>query len=168
MYRTMTCTCGKSLRIQPEQAGRKARCPGCGQICVLPPRPAALDEEAVAILLSAAPAGKAKSAKLLQSPSRPRIDNTPLPPNRQGPRPLPIVWRRKPRSEGRTPEQAPPLARRRIGGIRLYTLAAVLLMGLALVGLAVGCVTGSPLFILPPALLVIGVLAASTTLFTGG
>jgi len=44
---TVTCTCGKSLLAEPAHFGRKAKCPGCGQIMTLPspadPAPAAGD-----------------------------------------------------------------------------------------------------------------------------
>ena len=39
---SITCACGKTLRVKDELAGKRVRCPGCGQVSVLPaPAPTA-------------------------------------------------------------------------------------------------------------------------------
>jgi len=35
---TFKCRCGKSLKAAPEQAGKRARCPGCKEIVQVPMR----------------------------------------------------------------------------------------------------------------------------------
>jgi hypothetical protein len=37
----VTCACGKELRAKAEHAGKRAKCPRCGQVLVIPQRPAA-------------------------------------------------------------------------------------------------------------------------------
>ena len=37
---TFTCACGKTLRARPEQAGKRAKCPACGAIVLIPEREA--------------------------------------------------------------------------------------------------------------------------------
>lgn len=41
VFRATCPKCGKGLRVRPPMAGKKARCPGCGQLLLLPPDPEA-------------------------------------------------------------------------------------------------------------------------------
>ena len=36
----VTCSCGKKLRAKDEAAGKRAKCPACGKIVVVPASPA--------------------------------------------------------------------------------------------------------------------------------
>jgi hypothetical protein len=33
---TLTCSCGRGLRIRDEQAGKRVRCPACGDVLATP------------------------------------------------------------------------------------------------------------------------------------
>jgi hypothetical protein len=77
----LKCTCGRSLRVKDELAGKKVRCPSCSAILTAP-KPDA-EEEAVTLLLAEdeAPAKSQDSADNL-----PTTDAV-QPPPRPGPRP---------------------------------------------------------------------------------
>jgi hypothetical protein len=51
-----TCTCGKSIRVKDELAGRKARCPDCGTAFTIPvPQKPSTEDEAGDFLLADSP-----------------------------------------------------------------------------------------------------------------
>lgn len=72
----VTCSCGKELRAKAEHAGKRAKCPRCGQVLVIP-RPAAAapptDDEAFQLLMgepsSPEPAVPAPAAPESPSPT---------------------------------------------------------------------------------------------------
>lgn len=80
---SLKCTCGRSLRIKDELAGKKVRCPACSAILTVP-KPDA-EEEAISLLLAEdeAPARSQDSADNLPA------TDTIQPPPRPGPRPAP-------------------------------------------------------------------------------
>jgi hypothetical protein len=42
---SMTCACGKTLRVKPESAGKKVRCGSCGEVLKVPAQDAGDDAE---------------------------------------------------------------------------------------------------------------------------
>src|SRR5262245_24392032 len=97
---TLTCGCGKSLRVGDALAGKKIRCPACREICAIPASEQKVEEEALNILLSGPPTHTPLPPN---RPTRPgslsRPGATPYPPTRVGPRPIPISWRPKVKKE---------------------------------------------------------------------
>ena len=43
---SITCHCGKTLKARPEDAGKKGRCPDCGEVYAIPVPQLSGDEEA--------------------------------------------------------------------------------------------------------------------------
>jgi hypothetical protein len=50
---SVTCSCGRSLRAKDEAAGKRVRCPGCGNTVEVPAPVADVEDEALAGLMSA-------------------------------------------------------------------------------------------------------------------
>ncbi len=93
---SLTCECGRALRVKDEAAGRKVRCPGCGKVLPVP-RPAAdkgAEDEALDLLRS-----------------EPAADESP-------PRRPPEAAAEHVREQPRRPEPSPPSWARQAGGDR--------------------------------------------------
>ncbi|MBL8797211.1 MAG: hypothetical protein JNM56_25135 [Planctomycetia bacterium] len=75
---TATCTCGKSVRVKDELAGKRARCPGCGQVLTIPaipdpvmaPRPEAITSQPTAPVSTPASTIDSPPADTARPPSR--------------------------------------------------------------------------------------------------
>lgn len=50
----ITCSCGRALRVRDEVAGKRARCPGCGNILLIPEPQTSLnaDDEAASFFMT--------------------------------------------------------------------------------------------------------------------
>lgn len=171
----LTCTCGRTLRVKDEFAGRKVRCPACQDVLAVP-KPAAVEEEAGELLLAEeaddAPAAETKPNRFdatTRPPRRPRADDEEGETGIQARpyRPDPMAYRPPPAPEpkrSRRPRRAEPRGPRVafeegwlgslnagiIGGLLMMLIAVVWFVG----GLAVGFI-----FFYPPVLLVIGFIA---------
>lgn len=82
----VSCQCGKQFRVKDEQAGKKAKCPGCGTSLLLqppPPEPAAaaeesdpfdnFDLEAAAAMEQSAAVDENQPARMTAAPTPPPI-----------------------------------------------------------------------------------------------
>jgi hypothetical protein len=163
---SLTCSCGKSLRIKEELAGRKVRCPGCRDILTVPefeaePEPEPELLEAVAAdpeegeddhRVTARPESRSsrpvrrREPELDSPPPRKRRDpdlETPPPRKR---RPRRKSWRDEPgRGE-----------RGGFGGINAGIGGGILMILIAVVWFVAG-LAGGIIFFYPPILLVIGI-----------
>lgn len=92
---SLTCDCGRALRLKDELAGRKIRCPSCNVSLTVPKPETSAEDEALDILLGDAPAARpdpdrvsAESGIQTEEPRRPapvraeppRPVSTPKPP----------------------------------------------------------------------------------------
>jgi len=104
----LTCTCGRSMRVKDEIAGKKIRCPACSTVLLVPRRDTPTDDEEEAGNL------------LLEEPEEPRSDDNRdtadvapatdaiQPPPRPGPRPYSPP--EPPRPEWKWRKKKPPPA----------------------------------------------------------
>ncbi len=105
----VTCSCGKELRARAEYAGKRAKCPRCGQVLVIPQRStAAPSEDDTAFQLLMSEPSPPESAIPARPPEKPPARAVPTPTDHYGfqdePPPAPAVpRRRKP-----TPSVSPP------------------------------------------------------------
>jgi hypothetical protein len=77
------CSCGKRLQVGEASAGKKVRCPVCGQVSTAPAQIAPEDAEPLQVLPVVRPAPSEEFAPQRRSPVRP----PPLPPAASLPRP---------------------------------------------------------------------------------
>src|SRR5579871_257925 len=107
----VTCSCGKELRARAEHAGKRAKCPRCGQVLLIPkPAPAApsTDDEAFQLFIgeTSSPEPAVPAPPAAESPSP-----VPAAAGRYGfqdePPPVPPVPR--PRKTTPPPAAPPPL-----------------------------------------------------------
>ena len=112
---SLSCQCGKALRVKDEFAGKKVRCPGCKEVMSIPlPEPeASPDDEALNMLLAddQAPATAAPKPALSEtafqdestqrvprkpsSPPKPvTIEQVSATPRRKRPNPMPRDYER--------------------------------------------------------------------------
>lgn len=130
------CACGTTLRVRDEHAGKKARCPGCGQVVSVP-------------------SGDAFSAK----PARPRDDDEPA----RRPRDQESWHEDRPRRRRARAEEepAPPLSHMALWAMILGIAACVVAVVLLIppIRLALGFISYIILAAVALAALVVGALA---------
>jgi len=159
---SITCSCGRVLRFKDEMAGKKAKCPACGAIMVLPANtPATPEDEASSLLISDSP-GIATSKRSVPEPDLSDALDRPLyrPSDKEIRKEL-----RKP-SYLREREAAPPITFERgwFGSTNAGMIGGILMMVIAVVWFVVGWM-GGVIFFYPPILLVIGICAFMKGLF---
>jgi hypothetical protein len=156
---SFTCVCGRALRVKDDMAGRKARCPVCGQVLTVPvPQPRAAEDEALEILF----VDDSVQAQPPPPPAAAVPRATPIPRPPQTP-PLALPPRQTP--FGERPKKRPKKRRRRSsegwgGGIAIHPsiLAGVGMMIGAVVWFVVGLAAGW-IYFYPPILFVLGIVA---------
>src|SRR5438874_2336436 len=74
----VSCSCGKRLRARDELAGKRAKCPGCGKMLVVPPKAVDPEEDIYDVIdpPAAAPSAPKPAAKPIAAP-RPAIAAAP-------------------------------------------------------------------------------------------
>ena len=162
----LTCGCGRSLRIKDEFAGRRVKCPGCGEVLAVP-LPEVEEEGAAEVLLAHSPDDDEprRSAIRAEPPPEPapRRDEEEPPrrrrPRRDGPRDLTRDVRKR----------APAIAFEEgwFGSINSGVVGGLLMMLIAVVWFVIG-LAGGIIFFYPPILLVIGLIALVKGLAGGG
>ncbi len=105
----VTCSCGKELRARAEYAGKRAKCPRCGQVLVIPQRSTAEpSEDDTAFQLLMSEPSPPESAIPARPPEKPPAPAAPSPTDPYGfqdePPPAPAV----PRRRKSTPSVPPP------------------------------------------------------------
>jgi hypothetical protein len=155
---SLTCDCGRNLRVKDELAGRKIRCPACAEVLAVPrPRPATDEEdEIVTVMPVESPAPRPSPVQAIK-----RAETSVRPPSRalsaEAParvkRPEVAPVNRRKASRRRTPRRSGPLLvvhREIVAGVFMMLGATVWFIG----ALALGWI-----FFYPPILFVLGIAA---------
>ncbi len=167
------CDCGRALRLKDDLAGRKVRCPACGDVLAVPKPKAArgAEDEAVEVQFTddaadEPPVARAPRKATVRFDDEPREDRVRRSAPERRPSP-PRSWKepdepreRRPRSGGK---------RRRSGPLIVVSpeiITGCLMMLGALIWFFAGLAAGY-IFFYPPVLFVLGVLAVIRG-FTGG
>lgn len=74
---SVTCPCGKQLRAKPEHAGKRAKCPGCGQVLMIPAAETDLQEEAFRLFTSEDAPPRSEPARPTTEVKEPAAPETP-------------------------------------------------------------------------------------------
>ncbi len=171
-----TCTCGKSIRIKDELAGRKARCPDCGTAFTIPAPQTPNAEDVAGDFLLADSAGEEHTTQSREAPPRPAEGKTafrpgagpspptPAPAPAPTPAPTPAPPSAKPHSS-----LATLFAKKKItsngdepkewsGGIAIHPsiLAGLAMMAGAAIWFFVGLAAGI-IYLYPPILFCLGI-----------
>jgi hypothetical protein len=163
----MTCACGRSLRIKDEFAGRQAKCPACGVVLTVPRPEAAIEDEALEVLLAEPPPDQAPPRAAVRA-EPPPPDAGPRPPAERPPRRKRL--RDEPRDvpnvekKSRTPAVA--FEQGWFGSLNAGVAGGLLMMVIAVVWFVLGLMADR-IFFYPPILLVIGLVAVVKGLFGG-
>ncbi len=158
MPSSLTCSCGRVLRVKEGLAGKKARCPGCQAVLLIPEdEPAKVDDEASNLLLGDSIADRPREPAR-HEPDLPDPIQRPLyqPPSKAlGPAP---AKKREPLYGER--RAAPPVTFERgwFGSTNAGMIGGMLMIVIAIVWFVVGLMAGF-IFFYPPILLIIGVIA---------
>jgi len=162
MPSTLTCSCGRVLRVKDGLAGKKARCPACSAIIVIPvDEPANVDpvnvEDAASGLLLDDSAEERGVRPISRDPEHDDPVDRPLykPPAREG---RPEV--KRPRLDRDRRPSGPRVAFEPgwFGSSNAGMVGGVLMMVIAVVWFFVGLAAGW-IFIYPPILFVVGIVA---------
>ncbi len=156
---SLSCECGRALRVKDEAAGRKVRCPGCGNVLPVP-RPATdtdAEDEALDILLTESAGNESPSP-----PPKAAAEHVQEPPRRPAPPPESSrpSWARQAASE--RPKAAAKIRKKRReesgGGIAIHPsiIAGVGMMVGAAVWFFVG-LSFNYIYFYPPILFVLGI-----------
>jgi hypothetical protein len=156
---TLTCACGRSLRIKDEFAGRKVRCPECQVVLTVPIQEELLaDEDAADLLLDGTPPPepqRRESSRELDVPVEDRqvyrAGATPM-----GAAKPPQPARKKEKPSRRAPRVA--FEEGWFGSLNAGIVGGILMMLIAIIWFVVG-LAGGVIFFYPPVLLVIGLFA---------
>jgi hypothetical protein len=154
---SLSCDCGRDLRVKDELAGRKIRCPACSGVLAVPrPQPATdEDDEIVTVMPVESPAPRpspAQAIKRAQTSVRPPSGALSVRPQAAVKKPAVPVKRRR-ASRSRASRRSGPLLvvhREIVAGAMMMIVAAVWFIG----ALALG-----RLFFYPPILFVLGIAA---------
>lgn len=158
---SLTCACGRSLRARDEAAGRKVRCPNCGNVLAVPQPTKDVEDEALDLLLADSSAEDrprqrepAETAERVQETVRRRPETAPPPASRPSwardtAKPKPAKKIRKERRE------------RSGGGIAIHPsiITGVLMMAGAALWFGLGLAAGY-IYFYPPVMFVLGIGAA--------
>jgi hypothetical protein len=167
------CECGRSMRVKDEMAGKQGKCPSCGKLLVIPDveKERGAEEEASAYLLADSPDEERPTT---QRASRYRSDPEPEPePPRRRPVPREEDGREEtPRLDRDVSKKKSKPRRKEEGGssgvafeegwfgsINSGVAGGVLMMLIAVVWFVAGVALINRIFIYPPILFVIGVIA---------
>ncbi len=169
-----TCSCGKVLQAKEEFAGRRSRCPGCGEVQVVPQNE---EDEAPA---PPPPPPRASAAQSASGSSRRRVvveddDDAPPPPPPPSPSPFANLDEDEEPSEPKKKKKKKPLATAsRGGGVfgpESYGMSKGVIGGLIMMLIAivwfVGGLACDIIFFYPPILFIIGLVAFVKGLFEG-
>lgn len=96
----VSCQCGKQFRVKDDQAGKKAKCPGCGSSLLLqpppPPPPAAEESDPFANFDLEAAAAMERNAVVDENQGPLLTAPPPIPPPSAGGRAAPLAYARPP------------------------------------------------------------------------
>jgi hypothetical protein len=178
----VTCTCGRTLLLKSEFAGKRVKCPLC-KASLLVPKDEPQDEivsdfeivqekeefesDFEIVEDTKAPPRSAPSTAIVATrrPAAKTDDRDDDPPVRS---PRPARPRRRRRSRARYYDSYPEPERSRGGGIAISqgVIAGVIMMVLAVVWLVVGLMLGW-LFYYPPILFILGIVRIARSILTG-
>ena len=155
---SLSCDCGRALRVKDELAGKKIRCPQCRSILVVLAKKSEADDLVLEVLAAddedEANRGSSRRAAIQSEPPevkpvrrRAVEDEEPMP--RKRPRP---------RREIRRGGPSVTFERGWFGSVNAGVIGGVLMMIIAVVWFVVGLACGI-LFYYPPILFVIGIIA---------
>lgn len=178
----LSCACGRSMRVKDELAGRRVKCPECGEVLAVPKPEPSPEDEALDVLLSDDPGEEARPRqKNYQPDPEEMVQGVPRP----SPRPAPLIGdeaersrreerrREEEREEQRRRERRREEARREegrrekprvtfgegwFGSMNAGVIGGVLMILIAVVWFVAGLAAGV-LFFYPPILAVIGIAA---------
>jgi hypothetical protein len=152
------CPCGRSLRAKDEAAGRKVRCPNCGNVLAVPQPSKDAEDEALDLLLADTPAEDrprqrepADTAKRVQEKVR-------RPPETAPPTPSRPSWARNP-DKPKTKKKPRKVSRERSGGgiaIHPSIITGALMMVGATIWFVLGLAAGY-IYFYPPVMFVLGI-----------
>jgi hypothetical protein len=162
---SVTCDCGRALRAKDEAAGKRVRCPGCGNAVQVPAADAALDERAFEDLMSA------PSEYDLSPPPPP----PPTPPSTTRPPPplpsRPANWGSSAVASGNGAAKASRTPRvvfeeGWFGSVNSGVIGGILMMVVAAAWFGLGLMANR-IFFYPPVLFIIGLVAVFKGMFGG-
>jgi hypothetical protein len=144
------CVCGRSFKAKDEHAGKRGRCPGCGQVLEIPtPEPG--EDEILGVLLADDPPGQAKPSAVRAEPPREPADWRP-------PREPSLPRREDVRALKR--KAGPPVVFEQgwFGSLNAGVIGGLLMILIAVVWFVAGLAAGI-IFFYPPILFVLGIVA---------
>jgi hypothetical protein len=153
---SLSCPCGRKGRLKASLAGRKVRCPDCGELLEVPAAagPRDVEQEALDLLLSdspaeerTAPAAQRDEAVQTHPPREPARIPTIAPPR------MPY----RPKASPKAPERGPRVVFEEgwFGSVNAGVIGGVLMILIAVAWFVAGFAAGR-IFFYPPILVVIG------------
>lgn len=149
---SLSCVCGRALKVKDELAGKKIRCPACQDILTVPAKKNKVEEVELEVIddedeEEAPPRRSAVQAEPPEAKSarrRPVEDEEPPPRRRSKP--------------SRDIRRRAPASRSGFGSINAGVIGGILMMVIAVIWFVVG-LAGGIIFFYPPILFVIGIIA---------
>jgi hypothetical protein len=152
---SLSCACGRALKVKDELVGKKIRCPECKDVLTVPAKSIGADEVVLEVIDDdeEAPPRRPRRSSIQAKPPEGKPTRRPVeddePPPRKRPRPSRDVRRRTP---------AVTFERGWFGDVNAGVIGGVLMMVIAVVWFIVG-LAGGIIFFYPPILFVIGIVA---------
>ncbi|MBI3821807.1 MAG: hypothetical protein HY289_03900 [Planctomycetes bacterium] len=152
------CDCGRAMRVKDELAGRKIRCPACGEVLTVPKNepPKEVDDAALDVLLTESPAEKRRPGPMVEGPDEGEE-------TRVTARPTSKLTRTQPKKLDPTKSAALPRSERRERSEPWLVVSPSVITGLLMMVRAVvwffGALAAGWIFFYPPILFVLGIAA---------